>query len=76
MKKLATLLIPFLFFSCAKGREVEPIEKYRGKGIVLLESPDSDSRNEQLYVKNKDSVFTIVVPTFDAKNLKQGDTIK
>ncbi len=75
MKKLATLLIPFLLFSCGKS-EVEPIEKYRGKGIVLLENPDSLGKNEYLYVKNKDSVFIIVVPRFDAKNLKQGDTIK
>lgn len=73
MKKLATLLILFLFFSCVK---VEPIEKYRGQGVILLENPDSKKWTEHLYVKNKDSVFTILIPTFDAKNLKQGDTIK
>ena len=76
MKKLATLLIPFLLVSCAKEEKVEPIEKYRGPGIVLLENPNSTGLTEHLYVKNKDSVFTILIPQFDAKNLKQGDTIK
>ena len=76
MKKILGILSCCFLFSCAKEIKVEPIEKYRGKGIVLLEAPNSDLRTEHLYVKNKDSVFIIVVPTFDAKNLKQGDTIK
>jgi hypothetical protein len=75
MKKLATLLILFLFFSCAK---VEPIEKYKGKGIVLVSDPRyySFRRDAELRVKTKDSIFYINTTAFDAKNLKQGDTIK
>jgi hypothetical protein len=75
MKKLATLLILFLFFSCGR---VEPIEKYKGKGIVLVNEPRmyNFTKNAQLRVKTKDSIFYINITAFDAKNLKQGDTIK
>ena len=69
-------MLGVLFVSC---RELaEPIEKYQNKGIILIEEQAYTNlgRDAILRVKNKDSVFSIRVTTFDAKNLKVGDTIK
>ncbi len=75
MKKVILILtLGILLISC-KDHQMIPIEQYRGKGIILLENPDSNSNFECLLVKNKDSVFTIKIPTFDAINLKMGDTL-
>jgi hypothetical protein len=74
MKKLSLLLIVPLFISCGESNRLEPIQKYRG--CILIENPDSEGLGEQLFVRTNDSVFDICVPTFDAKNLKAGDTIK
>jgi hypothetical protein len=75
MKKvLRVLSCCLLLFSCAENEKVEPIEKY--KGVIVLEEPNSENFAEYLMVKNKDSVFEIIVPAFDAKILKAGDTIK
>lgn len=73
MKKLLLLIVP-LFISCGKSNKLEPIQKYRG--CILIENPDSDKLGENLYVRTNDSVFAIYVPTYDAKTLKAGDTIK
>jgi len=74
MKKVVLILSFILLISCTE-RKIIPIEQYRGKGIILLENPDSDTGSEFLWVKNKDSTFYIKVPTFDVKDLKQGDTL-
>lgn len=75
MKKvILTLVFGILLTSCI-DRKIIPIEQYRGKGIVVLENPDSEKSYEYLWVKNKDSTFYIKIPTFDAQNLKMGDTL-
>jgi len=73
MKKL--ILIPLLLlFSCAEDK-IQPIEKY--KGVVVVSEPNiyNYGRSASLRVKTKDSVFYIYITPFDAKNLKEGDTI-
>jgi hypothetical protein len=75
MKKI--ILLSLLFISCSQNRvELKPIEFYRNKGIIVLEEPYSQLKYPEIVVKNKDSVFTIKLAAFDAKNLKVGDTIK
>ena len=79
MKKLTNLiLLGVLFVSCTEAEITEPIEKYQNKGIILIEEQfyTNFGRDAILRVKTKDSIFNIRVTTFDAKNLKVGDTIK
>ena len=79
MKKIFTLLVlSLLLVSCfGKNPPLEPIEKYRGKGIIVVGEPTGWEPLEMMVmVKNKDSVFWILIPRFDANNLKPGDTIK
>jgi len=76
MKKL--ILIPLLLlFSCREDKRVQPIEKYREKGIIVIEKPSYYlfGVNSEVRVKTKDSVFSIFLAQFDAKDLKPGDTI-
>jgi len=75
MKKIILTLLFGILISCSKGNLVQPIEKYRNKGIIVLETPDAASGTEYLLVKDKDSVFEIMIPFFDAKDLKPGDTL-
>jgi hypothetical protein len=78
MKKIITVCSLFLLFSCAE-KKVEPIEKYRGKGLVVVQNPRQTgltSNNAKVRVKSKDRVFYLYLTDFDAKNLKIGDTIK
>lgn len=79
MKKIFTLLVlSLLLVSCfGENTPLEPIEKYRGKGIIIVNEPNGHGYYESLVmVKNKDSVFWIRIPRFDANNLKPGDAIK
>ena len=79
MKKLISLVVlGVLFVSCTERELTEPIEKYQNKGIILIEEQSYTNlgRDAILRVKTKDSIFNIKVTTFDAKNLKVGDTIK
>lgn len=73
MRKLI-FLVPFLIFSCGK---LEPIEKYRGKGIVVI-GPiyPTSSNNMDVRCKTKDSIFYLTLSKFDAEKLKEGDTIQ
>lgn len=73
MKKLLSVLSLFFIFSCAK---TEPVEKYKNKGIVVIDVVKPFNPNK-VYVscKTKDSVFEIAIHPFDAKNLKVGDTL-
>ena len=75
MKKLILILLCVLLYSCSKLSRIEPIEKYRGKGIIVLEKPNPIHFYPTFAVKNKDSVFRIQIPQFDAKDLKPGDTL-
>jgi hypothetical protein len=76
MKKILILL---LMVSCgSRNKETIPIDKFRNKGVVLIENPErsSDWRgNMQIRCKTKDSIFNIEISEFDAKNLKEGDTL-
>jgi len=80
MKKLISILVLGTVFSSCGERDdkVKPIEIYRNKGVIVIEEPyDSNSGKGNMYVrcKTKDSVFTIGITDFDAKNLKVGDTL-
>lgn len=76
MKKLFLILLCAIFVSCEYGNP-KPIEKYQGKGLVLVEEPlEWNSNKTILTLKNSDSIFEIAVHPFDAKNLKVGDTLK
>jgi hypothetical protein len=77
LKNLITICSLFLFFSCAE-KKIEPIGKYKGKGLVVIEDFRyvGVGQNTRVRVKSKDTVFYIYLPYFDAKNLKVGDTIK
>jgi len=76
MRKLFLLfLISFSAISCAE--EPTPIEKYYGKGYVVLQEPYKyTSTVTKLRLKNPDTIFFVYVHEFDAKNLKVGDTLK
>lgn len=76
MKKVLLISSLFLLISC-KEQKVQPIEKYRGKGIIVIsEDLNIDFRDETgIKVKTKDSIFYIKLTKFDAQNLKTGDTL-
>ena len=75
MKKLFLILFCAILTSCFK--EPKPIEKYQGKGYVVIENPFKwSSSRTALVLKNKDTIISVFVPPFDAKNLKIGDTLK
>ena len=76
MRKLFLLfLISFSAISCAE--EPTPIEKYYGKGYVVLQEPYKyTSTVTKLRLKNPDTIFFVYVHQFDAQNLKVGDTLK
>ena len=78
MEKILILILCLLFYSCDRIMKTKPIEKYRGKGIIVIENPHyvNFGNNAYIRVKTKDSIFRIKLSTFDAKNLKSGDTIK
>lgn len=78
MKKLFLLfLISFCAISC-REEDIKPIEKYYGEDYVVANMPDrwAQSRWIWLTIKNTDTVITIYIHPFDAKNLKVGDTLK
>ncbi len=77
MKKVIVILtVCLLAVSC--NLKTEPIEKYRNKGIVVIESPQKyyNNNTKSVRCKTKDSIFYIAISDFDARNLKVGDTIK
>lgn len=77
MKKLILLFICLI--SCTEEK-VQPLDVYKNKAIVVLEEPWQSGpawrKNSSVRCKTKDSVFNILIPQFDAKDLKPGDTIK
>jgi len=76
MKKLFLILFCAILASC-KFEKPKPIEKYQGKGYVLIEEPVKWSSGiTALMLKNKDTIIEVLVPPFDAENLKIGDTLK
>ena len=73
------ILVSVLLFSCRHyNSDAKPIEKYKGKGVVVIREPLNSSWTDNRVVrcKTKDSIFNIEISAFDAKNLKVGDTIK
>lgn len=80
MKKLLFLLVLFAVIGCKK-ENVEPIEKYKNKGFVVIEDVELYTEiipydYAKIRLKSKDSLFIIHVPIFDGKDLKIGDTLK
>ena len=77
MNKIILLVSSLFLLGSCKEQKVQPIEKYRGKGIIMVDEVFiyNLGRRANLRVKNKDSVFEICVTPFDAKNLKIGDTL-
>jgi len=76
MKYIKLLLLCLLLTSCTNQHiQIQPIEKYRNKGIIVLEEPPLLHNFPIIHVKNKDSVFKIQIPHYDAKDLKPGDTL-
>ena len=63
--------------NCTVSYEAEPIEKYGGSKYVVTDKVEALSDGEKvLQLKNKDTIFWILVLNFDAENIKVGDTIK
>ena len=77
MKKLFLFLVLFctILMSCS-SKEPKPIERYQDKGYVLVEEPSKWDQKTFLVLKNSDTIIEVVVPSFDALNLKIGDTLK
>jgi hypothetical protein len=77
MNKIILLVSSLFLLGSCKEQKVQPIEKYRGKGIIMVDEVIiyNLGRNANLRVKNKDSVFVICVTPFDAQNLKIGDIL-
>jgi hypothetical protein len=79
LKNIVTVCSLFLLFSCGE-KNAEPIEKYRGKGIVVVTEWKPSGlfypEDVRVRVKSKDSVFYIYLTDFDGIKLKIGDTIK
>lgn len=78
LKKFGVLVsILFIFISCEDGYKPTPIDKYKNKDIVVIRIGANDIYdNVKIRCKTKDSIFNILIPSFDARNLKVGDTIK
>ena len=75
MKTLKILLILLLLYGCAL--DTQPIEKYKNKGIVVIENNNPNYTGDAgVRVKTKDSIYIIYLTYYDRKNLKVGDTIK
>jgi hypothetical protein len=77
MKKI--LFIPLIAFMVGcNPPATKPIEKYKNKGIVVLDTPRPIYNHSivELRVKDENSVFFIYLTPFDCKDLKEGDTIK
>jgi len=71
---ILSLLITLLLIGCSM--EPHPIEKYKGKGYVIIDMGMDFSSNTVLQVKNSETITEITILQFDAKNYKVGDTIK
>jgi hypothetical protein len=79
MKFIKILLLSLFLTSCfQRSPRIEPIEKYKNKGIIVVSEPVYYNlrNNAEIRVKTKDSVFYIQITSFDAENLKPGDTLK
>ena len=75
MKTIKILLILLLLSGCAL--DTQPIEKYKNKGIVVIENHNPTFNSDaSIRVKTKDSIFKIYLTYYDRKDLKVGDTIK
>lgn len=73
MKRVLLISSLFLLSSC-DNLKTEPIEKYKGKGIIVIGDPETYNRTS-VRCKTKDSIFYIAITDFDAQNLKIGDTL-
>ena len=74
----ALFLLAFLTISCRKPPSSLPIEIYKDKRLILVDNPRAIYHGSivELHVKSKTDVYFIYLTPFDAKNLKEGDTIK
>ena len=77
MRKLISVLVIGVMFTSCITREVQPIEKYRGKKIIVVDAPFPYNwgRDADIRVKTKDNVFIIYVPFTDTMGIKVGDTL-
>lgn len=73
------VFISLAAISCKDSDDfVKPIEVYKNRGIIVIKEPQPSNWEGNKYIrcKTKDSVFTIRLADFDAKDLKVGDTLK
>ncbi len=77
MKKIILLILVSIAFTSCEKSKAEPIEKYKGKSVVVVREPIQTfyGLDRDVRCKNKDSIFYITISDFDAKNLKVGDTL-
>ena len=76
IKSAIIFFCSFLSLSCGSKLVTEPIEKYKGKGIVVISTPDENYfYDNEIRCKTKDSIFWIKLTHYDAVNLKVGDTL-
>jgi hypothetical protein len=80
MKKILSILLFGLLFSCSHYSQKQPIEKYFGENYIIWnieECPKTDYV-KHINLRNNEGFLKIYVLDFDIElyNLKVGDTLK
>ncbi len=79
MKKLLLAVTLLTLCSCRyDAPKVKPIEFYKNKGIIVINSGFSPLNMNDYMVrcKDTDSIFYITLTRYDLETIKEGDTIK
>ena len=64
------------FCSCNYDqKDMTPIQKLQGKGYKVNNILYEDNKGNKSVQLVGDSVFTVIIPAVEAKNLKQGDVL-
>lgn len=76
MKKLIISLTFISFCSCKYDQKImTPMHKLQGKGYKVNAILFEDVRGNKSVQLVGDSVFSVIIPAVEAKNLKQGDIL-
>lgn len=76
MEKLIISLMFISLYSCKyKQEDMTPIHKLQGKGYKVNNILYEDVNGNKSVQLVGDSVFSVIIPAVEAKNLKHGDIL-